>query len=79
MLKLFAILVTLLIHFIVYCVVHVDILHLSSQIIKNLFILFDDPLIGSHVILDSLEQLLVLVLSAIHYKKEFADLLCLHH
>ena len=79
MLILFAILVTFLIHFSVYCVVHVNVLHLSSQIVENLFILFDDPLIGCHVILDSLEQLLVFVLSAIHDKKEFANLLCLHH
>lgn len=79
MLKLFAVLVPLLIHFSVYCVVHVDVLHLSSKIVENLFILLNDPLIGRHVILDSLEQLLVFIFSAIHDKKEFADLLCLYH
>ena len=77
--KLFAVLISLLIHFSIDCVVHVDIFHLSSQIVEYLFVLLDDPLIGCHVILDSLEQLLILILSAIHDKKEFADLLCLHH
>ena len=77
--KLFAVLISLLIHFSIDCVVHVDIFHLSSQIVEYLFVLLDDPLIGCHVILDSLEQLLILILRAIHDKKEFADLLCLHH
>ena len=79
MLKLFAIQFSLLIHFSVHSEVHVDVFHLPTQVVEYLSIFLDDPLIGSHVVLDPLKQLLVLIFSTIHDKKEFAYLLCLHH